>query len=1036
MKGKIIDFSNGIFSYSQPELRMEPEELLLRTKSGGFLSGSFVVSSCDERRIRGVLGTRLAGLTLKQDSFFGRAARIEYEYDAKGLQEGESLQGSIYIESDAGEYELPVQIEMEPSAQRQEEEETPLPETVPEETLQKSPGKGRGRSEEWRKKRSREMVMAQILSLAERERRGVCDSADAAAQLRAQVEILRKETPNSPIAPLLDAWVLLKEDRAEEAGWILKKYERTRLFQQRDAVTRALFLYINCLYRDNAETTAAAIPQLQKLYQKNQDLWLIVLFLLELDPKLKENPRTAYKLLERQFRAGARSRLIYQAAWSYLKNDMALFGRLDAFALQTCAWASSHGLLNAETSILIAKQASRLKRWSPLAARLLKGCYQTNPCRETVGAVCAIHIRGHRTDADAFVWYQKGVELDAKITNLYEYFMYSLPEDYPTLLPRQVILYFDYHNTLTGRQKAAFYCNLARYGDLDQPEMEGHRRKLQEFLLEQLKSRRLNESLAWLYEHCLLLETLEKDMLEALADLLFMRKLSCQEKRIRQVEVRYEQLKERFVAPLSGGCAFVPIYTPSAQIVLIDAQGRRYRQTVPYDMKRLLIEPRFLQECTRKLEDHTGLNLYLLDGRGRHRLNSENAETARRLLRSGKLDESYEQQLKLELLELERKAGRTEKLADYLPMENVDSLNRKGQASCIEILILLGRDWEAWTTLNRTGCRDVDPKLLLRLLQRLLAEGELQHGRLRPFARLIFEKGVYTEQIVALLAEECAGSTGELLAVWKAGEQFGLTFPELEEQIVVQALFTERYIEEVFPVFLSLDERGGDPVLISAWLNYTAWLDFVKERGMPEGLFESLQHHLLWEDHLAEIAGLSYLKQLSVLLLLSETQKKLARRLLSENGLGRKPFAFLGKLYPYMEDEVRPNDSTVVEYRGDPQHRVVLHYVLEYHGKKTFDYITEQLFPVYQGVFTKSFTLFYGERLTWFFTEEMPDGTERSTMSKTIENREEHMDGSSRYERLCHMQREYDYRHERNLGRMMRDYEELSRITAEQFSRR
>ncbi|MCD8242113.1 MAG: DUF5717 family protein, partial [Lachnospiraceae bacterium] len=447
MKGKIIDFSNGIFSYSQPELRMEPEELLLRTKADGFTSGSFVVSSCDERRIRGVLCTRFPGLKLKQDSFFGRAARIEYEYDAKGFKEGESLEGSIFIESDAGEYRLPVRIEIEFSAHKQEAEEIPLPEAEPEEAPSGELREGAGRSEEWRSHRRYELVLVQILSLAEKERRGVLKRTDVAAQLRDQIEILRKETPNSPIAPLLDAWVLLKEERSEEAGWILKKYERTRLFQQRDAVTRALFLYVNCLYQDNMETTAAAIPQLQRLYQKNPKLWLIVLFLLELDPKLKENPRTAYKLLERQFRAGTRSRLIYQAAWSYLKSDMALFGRLDAFALQTCAWASSCGLLNAETSLLIAKQASRLKRWSPLAARLLKGCYQTNPCRETVGAVCAIHIRGHRTDADAFVWYQKGVELDAKITNLYEYFMYSLPEDYPELLPRQVILYFDYHNT-------------------------------------------------------------------------------------------------------------------------------------------------------------------------------------------------------------------------------------------------------------------------------------------------------------------------------------------------------------------------------------------------------------------------------------------------------------------------------------------------------------------------------------------------------------------------------------------------------------
>ena len=64
---------------------------------------------------------------------------------------------------------------------------------------------------------------------------------------------------------------------------------------------------------------------------------------------------------------------------------------------------------------------------------------------------------------------------------------------------------------------------------------------------------------------------------------------------------------------------------------------------------------------------------------------------------------------------------------------------------------------------------------------------------------------------------------------------------------------------------------------------------------------------------------------------------------------------------------------------------MILHYVLEYHGKRTFDYMTVQLFPVCGGIFVKSFPLFYGERLTWFFTEEKPDGTVVSTVSKTLE---------------------------------------------------
>ena len=93
--------------------------------------------------------------------------------------------------------------------------------------------------------------------------------------------------------------------------------------------------------------------------------------------------------------------------------------------------------------------------------------------------MCAVYIRGHRTDKEAFGWYEKGVELDAKITNLYEYFIYSLPEDYDKLLPRQILLYFEYHNTLTSRQKTVFYSNLVRFGAIRRPEYEEHRKKMQ-----------------------------------------------------------------------------------------------------------------------------------------------------------------------------------------------------------------------------------------------------------------------------------------------------------------------------------------------------------------------------------------------------------------------------------------------------------------------------------------------------------------------------------------------------------------------------
>ena len=134
-----------------------------------------------------------------------------------------------------------------------------------------------------------------------------------------------------------------------------------------------------------------------------------------------------------------------------------------------------------------------------------------------------------------------------------------------------------------------------------------------------------------------------------------------------------------------------------------------------------------------------------------------------------------------------------------------------------------------------------------------------------------------------------------------------------------------------------------------------------------------------------------------------------------------------------MDGKGKPWDRVVAEYRCNPEHKVVLHYVLEYHGKKTFDYLTERLYPVCGGVFTRSFVLFYGERLTWFITETAADGSEISTECRILENREEHVEGEDRYSRLCRMQQALDYRQERVLKKMMAEYEELSVLAEEKF---
>ena len=110
MKEKINDFFNGIFAYDRPGLRMEPAELIR-----------------DERRIKGFVHTRIPGMVLRGDGFFARAVRVEYTYQPQCLKEGERTEGRIWLETSAGEYTLPVKVQIKGrEAEEEPEEELPI----------------------------------------------------------------------------------------------------------------------------------------------------------------------------------------------------------------------------------------------------------------------------------------------------------------------------------------------------------------------------------------------------------------------------------------------------------------------------------------------------------------------------------------------------------------------------------------------------------------------------------------------------------------------------------------------------------------------------------------------------------------------------------------------------------------------------------------------------------------------------------------------------------------------------------------------
>ena len=147
-------------------------------------------------------------------------------------------------------------------------------------------------------------------------------------------------------------------------------------------------------------------------------------------------------------------------------------------------------------------------------------------------------------------------------------------------------------------------------------------------------------------------------------------------------------------------------------------------------------------------------------------------------------------------------------------------------------------------------------------------------------------------------------------------------------------------------------------------------------------------------------------------------------------------FRFFGRymdLVPEISDYL---DKTIIEYRTNPNYRVMLHYILENGQEEDESYHTEEMRNMFGGVFTREFILFFGENLQYYITEEQ-NGKEVLTasdslsVSDTSDSRVE-----SRYTMLNDMVVSRTVKDENTLLDIMREYVEADAFAHRVFKLR
>lgn len=112
MRRRMEQLINGRFEYEVPFLELSENKILIATEVGENYRGLLHVGTSDNTKIKGIVTVTNARIIVGVDKFTGTSAQIPYGIDVTGLKAGETCKGFINLDTNIGERQIPVYVEI------------------------------------------------------------------------------------------------------------------------------------------------------------------------------------------------------------------------------------------------------------------------------------------------------------------------------------------------------------------------------------------------------------------------------------------------------------------------------------------------------------------------------------------------------------------------------------------------------------------------------------------------------------------------------------------------------------------------------------------------------------------------------------------------------------------------------------------------------------------------------------------------------------------------------------------------------------
>ena len=778
--------------------------------------------------------------------------------------------------------------------------------------------------------------------------------------------------PDEHMYELMKAQAFIINRQRQEAKWILDDFKHTN--PDKKAPIWGYYLYLMTLLEREPSYIDNMTHEVELIFYENPDSVLLFWVLLFLRNQYFDDNAGKLKDIKYWVLRGCSSPYLYIEAYYLISQDPYLIKELSVFELRILSWAVKEKALTKELAGAIFEAVDLAGGFDNRVYELLTAAYEICPEAEYVGIICSYLIKGHKNDTCFHKWFELGIENKLRLTGLYESYLITMDDRQISPVPKIIQMYFSYDNKLPYRKLAVLYNNIIAAKETEPEVYHKYRKAMGRFAMDQVQLRHIDDNLAVLYEDMLELGFINEELSAAFSDIIYTHKLIVFDKRIVRAIIYQNEMKEPQIVPVTDQCAYFELFSNDYVILFEDSRGYRYVKSISYRLQRLMDAEKYLDRCISLSPDRPQYIVsHFKHVRDYSDFTKDDLKLFKPVFYSESFSDSYKAVMGYRILKYCQLHDYEDYVRPFLQSINFDTLQKDARKYLIDMLVSNRLYEKAYDMAMEYGIDMLAAASKVVLCENALKVQHVDDDFMVQLAISAFKTGKYSDLVLKYLCENYTGPTDELINLWHAADKFSISSMKLDERILEQGIYTQIEPEKISDIFLEYYKRAGNDKLILAYISLVAHGYLHSGRCKADFIFDIIEKRFIGNRTLNDACQLALLKHFAEKTDITQAELEIEDTLLKYYIYNNMYFDFFARLDYRLLEKYFLYDKAFLQYESTPGAHVVLHYSRDEDGE---EFNSEDMVEMYDGIYVKTFVIFFGELIRYYITEEHDNSIE------------------------------------------------------------